>query len=429
MLYLTLLTVSLLLASPSQGLSLGESILTALGNRSEITSSEMNLRTAELTELNSDLWFLPSISARGNISAAGDEGPAPDVYTSSAALSGQMPIFSLQGIAGSRSSSTQTEISRTTLSAVEMDVIKDTVLSYLEVLYTIDALETAEMKLEIQEDAFQVAGFNYEAGTISRYDYLQSHVSLENSRPEYRVALVNYGNAVNALSIAMGIDPDSIPHLNGSLNQRLPFDLPSSLDQARLLMEKNSTELRLSELSVESAENMSFVADAGFAPTVSATANLGWSGQDDAFGDIDTDGWVENWSVGLEISIPLFTGFDNIASSRSARYSELSSLASHDAAEDLLEQQLNEAWSGYLLALDNLSGADALIEEAEEALSIANVSYDGGSITALNLDNSIVALMQARDTRSLALLNLRVYQTTIARLTGTLNIDEEKIQS
>ena len=424
MLYSTAIAISLLLADPSQGINLEEAIITALENRSEITSSEMNLRTAELTELDSDLWFLPSISVMGNIGAAGDESPSPDVYSSGVALSGQMQIFSLQGIAGSRISSTETEISKTALSAAEMDIIKDTAISYLDVLYSIYVLETSEMQLEIQEEAFRTAGLNYRAGTISRYDYLQSHVTLENSRPEYRAALFDYENAVNALSVAMGIDPDFIPHLNGSLEQSLPFNLPSSLVQARLLMEMNSTELRLSELSVESAENMSFMANAVFAPTVSATANLGWSGQDEDFGGIDTERWVENWSVGLEVSIPLFTGLDNIISSRSAGYSEVSVIASHNAVVDLLEQQLNEAWNGCLLAMDNLSGADVLIEEAEEALSIAYVSYDGGSITALNLDNSVVALMQARDTRSRALLNLRIYQTTIARLTGTLSINE-----
>jgi outer membrane protein len=413
------LAILVALASAPEGLTLEEAIGEALGNRSEIVSAEMALRSARLTELSSDLWFMPSISASGNIAASENVESTSHLYSSGVILDGAAALFSLQGVASSRSASTATELSRLSLSTTEMDVIREVTLAYLGVLHAQETLETMRLKLEVQEETYRTASLNYEAGTISRYSYLQSHVILENSRPEYNAAEYSLEEAYEALAVALGVDRASIGTLSGSLEEGIPFSVPETLEEASELLDKWSPDLLLSSLSVQSAQNAIFYAYAAFAPTLSATASWGLSGLDDEFGEVDTGDWDESWNVGLRITVPIMTGLSSYTSSRSARYDELAAESSREADRAGLHQQLNQAWNDYELAMANLSGANALVEEAEEALQIAMTSYESGSITSLDLDNSTVALMQARNTRSGALYSLRSGEAIISRLIGS----------
>lgn len=421
MLQSAVLTISLVISASPEGLTLGEAIDAALGNRSEIVSSDMNLRSARLAELSSDLWFLPTVSAAGYLYASEDAGSPSDIYTSGVSLDGDMSLFSLSGMAVSRRASTATELSRASLTIAELDVIQDVTMAYLGVLYAQETLETMRLKLEVQEEAYRMADLNYGAGTISRYTYLQSHVTFENSRPEYNAAEYALGEAYETLAVAMGVDRGSVGGLSGSLEEEIPFGIPETLERASEILDEGSPDLQLSSLSVQSARDGVFSADAAFAPTLSATASWVWSGLDEEFGSVETENWDESWNVGIRVTMPIMTGLSTFTYSTSARCDELAAESSHEANRILLHQQLNQAWNDYSLAMDNLSGANALVEEAEEALQIAMTSYESGSITSLDLDNSTVALMQARNTRSGALYSLRAGEVLIARLTGIMD--------
>ncbi|MBN2859922.1 MAG: TolC family protein [Sphaerochaetaceae bacterium] len=414
-----LLLTSILATSPaSGGLELEEAIQVALENRSEILSSQMSVSSSELNELDSDLWFLPDITANGTIAASGLPDDSGTGYSSGIGINGTLPILSFQSMAGSRMASISTDISSLQLEAEKQDVIVDVVLAYLDVLYAMEVQETQALNLQMLEESYETATLNYNSGTISRYEYLQSHVALENSRPAYTAAGYSLEDAYEKLALNMGVDHASISPLDGSMEDALPFRMPCTLGMAVELMEENSPELAIAELGIRSADAAVDMADAAFTPTLSASASMAWSGVDEQFGSIDTDKWSESWNVGISLSIPIMSGLGSITGSRSARYDRLAARASLETTGMTLQQQLNQVWNSYLLAGENLRGADALILEAEEALNIAMISYESGSITRLELDNSTLALMQARNSRSKALLDLRSAEITIVRITG-----------
>jgi outer membrane protein len=126
--------------------------------------------------------------------------------------------------------------------------------------------------------------------------------------------------------------------------------------------------------------------------------------------------WLNNWTVGVGASFPLFTGgrlrgAEMVARASveesKARLDQTRELAALDAAQTLAQLQQAEA------ALAASAGTD---EQATRAFAIANVRFREGLSTQIELSESRLNLDQARINRVLAARNLQVARMRLALL-------------
>jgi outer membrane protein len=122
----------------------------------------------------------------------------------------------------------------------------------------------------------------------------------------------------------------------------------------------------------------------------------------------DRDDWRTNWTVGVFLTVPLFTGFRTVANI--------------DAAEaDVAEARARLRQTERAAAVDNLSAAEQVsvaratwqqnartAAEAERAYQIAELRFQQGISSHLDLVDARIQLDQARVNRARAARDLHV---------------------
>ncbi len=150
----------------------------------------------------------------------------------------------------------------------------------------------------------------------------------------------------------------------------------------------NRPDLAAVKAIVREKEALLREAKSEFFPEISATAQLlrWWVRPDDQSSDYFT-----NYLVGLQLTVPIFQGFTLINSVREAD----ADLESARAALRLQEQiVINEVWEAYFnfrTAVQSLDAADNLLESAEESYEASLARYRTGV-------GDIVELLQAQTT-------------------------------
>ncbi len=402
-------------------LTLEQAVSSACENRVEIEQAELSLNSAEASLLRSTLWFTPSINASAGMNGVDTEYPENENYSSSIGLNASMNIFSLQSIGGRRTSSVAVDLAEETARTGRAAVIFDAASAWYSLLQAQTALELAELNLETQEDAFKLIEAKFDAGMISRYEYLAGHVSLENTRPAYTAALADLENAQGYLSLSTGIEFSGDITIEGSLADPLPVFIPETPEELGDTAASNSSETRMARLSLQSAETQTFTAWAGYAPTVNLNGSVTWGNSAGDLSDLGDQDLTRTTSAGVSVNLPVFSSFANETAVKTARYSELTAELELERIEDEVSQSALEVWNSYGSASQRLTGANALVLEAQEALEIAEITYQAGSITRLDLEQSILGLMSARESRSEAQFSMRMAELNIAMLTGEIH--------
>jgi|GEM_PF-2896424 len=402
-------------------LTLEQAVSAACENRAEMMQAELSVSSAEASLLRSTLWFTPTVSASAGINSVETEFPEAESFSSSIGLNANISLFNLQSIGGRRASAVALDIAEESAKASRAAVIFSAASAWYSLLQVQTALELAEMNLSIQEEAFRLVEAKYNAGMVSRYEYLAGHVSLENTRPAYTIAVSSLENALGYMSLATGLQIGKTTEIYGSLADMLPVSIPGSPEELGETVVQNSTEALMARLSLESAEAQSFIARAGYAPTFNLNGSVSWGNSAAEFSELGDNDLTHSSSAGVSISLPIFTSFSNETAMKTARYAELTAEFELGRVEDEVRQRALEAWNSYQSASQRLTGASALVLEAQEALSIAEITYEAGSITRLDLEQSILGLMSARESRSEAQLAMRMAELSIAMLSGEIH--------
>lgn len=402
-------------------LTLEKAVSSACENRAEMAQAELSVRSAEASLLRSTLWFTPAVSASIGMNAVRTEVPEAESYGSSIGLNVNMSLFNLQSIGSRRVSAVSADIAVESARTTKAGVIFDAASSWYSLLQSEKAYELAELNLSTQEEAFRLIEAKYNSGTVSRYEYLAGHVSLENTRPAYTAAAADLDNSFGNLSLATGIQNCRETSIEGTLADVLPVTIPSSPEELGETAVENSTDALMARLALESAEAGTFTARAGYAPQVNLNGSVSWGNSSAELSDLGENDLTRTTNAGVSVSLPIFSSFANETAVKTARYSELSAQYELERVEDEVRQSALEAWNNHLSATRLLTGANALVLEAQEALDIAEITYQAGSITRLDLEQSILGLISAEESRSEAQLAMRMAELNIAMLTGEIH--------
>ncbi|PNU10597.1 TolC family protein, partial [Pseudomonas aeruginosa] len=151
-------------------------------------------------------------------------------------------------------------------------------------------------------------------------------------------------------------------------------------------------------------------------PSLALSANLARSHSDQAMA-FNGDTRERDRSIGLQLNIPLFEGFEHTYQVRNA-------LARREASEAELadtEQQVSlEVWSNYQsLSVEtrSLARTRELVEQSRQSLEVVQGRYRSGVGSMIELLNALTAYASAEDQHIRALGN---WQTSRLRLAASL---------
>lgn len=228
----------------------------------------------------------------------------------------------------------------------------------------------------------------YDHGLVSEFQLLQAEVRYKDVVPQTTEAERNYQISLLSLKNLAGIPTDEDLILDGSLDDypQMPqlMNLESILDRRpdynALVWEEK---LRRTGVKAEKAN---------YLPTLTGSLIYAFSAQSDEWDFANDNNTV---MVGLNLSIPIFTGGATRARVQQAQIELDKTRITIDRTRDDIEKEISSIRLVLEEANRRILSAQATLNAAEKAFSIASATAQSGLTTQLELKDSRVMLDQA----------------------------------
>ena len=258
----------------------------------------------------------------------------------------------------------------------------------------------------------------FEAGTVPRFNVLRAEVELANAQPKLIRAKNDYRIAKNNLANLLGLDLprnlwEDVPlQLSGRLEaEPYEIDLPAAIARALEKRPELGALRRAANLRLEEVNR----ARAGFWPSAQVFAGYG-SRNSQFSSDLSRD--VSGWNAGVQVSWDIFDGF--LTKGKMQQTQALHNRAKFDVEDSMrrIELEVRTAHSQFIEAKEVLESQKKVVEQADEALRLANARAEAGTGTQLDVLSAQTALTEARSTQVQALHDYAVARARLERATG-----------
>lgn len=274
---------------------------------------------------------------------------------------------------------------------------------YLEAAGAELLLESANAALEAAEENVRLVEERAEEGTVTEADVLQARAALEDARAQSINAEQGVADARGRLGLALGWPADVVP-VPTSAATTLSSDAPTgSTPSAR-------TDLAASEARVEAASATVSRARRARLPRLEGFAKVE-AHTDEAFA-----AHGDSWTVGMRVSVPLFTGFELGARKEAAQAELTAATLEHDRLVDEARTTLSETRRGAESRRRAALAAEASAEAAEEAARLLRMRYDEGLATTAELLAAEAAAIRFTNAAVQARLDHRITQARLLLL-------------
>ncbi|ASQ90727.1 transporter [Prosthecochloris sp. GSB1] len=342
----------------------------------------------------------------GNLTAL--EISADNAMTASLSLS--QKLFDYRAIAGIRASSIVREISAEAYREARSNVIGDIKTAYYNVLIADEQVTILEQSIKRWEKALQDSRALFSQGVAADIDTLRAFLSVENIRPDLIQARSRAAVARTEFKNIVGLDPLESVRLTDSLVYR-PGDEPDDFSLAYEEAVASRPDVRQLELRVEAeGENVSAARAEGY-PSFTAVGQLQTQTQfDDGTRLGDTD-WPVSSSVGVQVSMPLFTGFGVSSRVEQAKIGRMQTVTRLDELKADIRAEIQTRLFRLLESRSRIEVQQRTTRTAERSYEITLLRFREGIGSQLELADAELQLNKARTNYLQA-----VYDYLVARI-------------
>jgi outer membrane protein len=299
--------------------------------------------------------------------------------------------------------------------------VSNTVLSVQKAFYNV---LLSKAVLNITQSSFDNALQNlndtkalYKEGMVSEFDFLQAEVQVENIRPNVLQMENILKTSKNNFKIVVGIDQNDSIDVTGEFVYK-PYDLTNEDEFINEALNSNF-EIKTLDLKKQVDEAFIDLDVAGYWPTLAAFGQYSYAGA--------SDNWnfttFSSATIGLSFTMNLWQG------NRTKHAVEQSTLTFKQTEEQLNKlkdytklnvkakiQELNRVQS--LIEVQNKT-----VDVAQRAYDIATVRYKEGAGSQIELQNTDLALKQARLNRIQSMYSYLVTKFELDQILGRTSPD------
>jgi outer membrane protein len=299
---------------------------------------------------------------------------------------------------------------------VRQDIILSVYLGFYGLTSALEAKEVADQNLDRSRDHLRLTHLRKEAGAVPKADVLRAQVEVSNAQ----LALIRAENLIRQargnLNLSMGRPvekPLEVAASSSPLIRPEQMDLTLSLEQAA----QSRPEFKAALKKLDVAQSRIQAAQSAYGPRLRAEGSYGWRDSDFLPQD-------EDWSVGIILEWPLFTGF-----ARKHRLAQAKADLSKEEAEaerlkQAVRQEVWNAFSRVTEAYQTLETSQLLVQDALESQRLSRERYEAGAGTITELLDSQTALARAQATQVESGWDYRIALAQFKRATGRLGTDE-----
>ena len=361
--------------------------------------------------------YLPTLSASGGVSnnqsKSGSQEPV-NTLSQTASLSANYLLYDFGGRSATLENAKQLLIAaNATRDATLQSNFLGAVQAYYALLSaraSVNSFKADELKAQ---ESLAAAQARYQAGVATPVDRLQAQTTLSQAKLNRIRGEGDASNAQGTLATIMGFDA-SQPYTLQGVTEATP-DPVIEQDIGKLIAEARHKrpDLAAADSQIKAAEAQLQAANASGRPTISVGAMAGVSNPD-----------MRNNSLGVTLSVPLFSGFKTNYQARAAEAQIEVKVAERDRLANQIALDVWKAYQGMLTNSQALRSADDLVAAAEQSEKMILGRYKAGVGNILDTLSAQSALANARQQRVAALYNFLLSRFALTQAIGQLDLTQ-----
>jgi outer membrane protein len=434
--------IAVLLASafslPAQAADLIQVYQQALANDATYASARASLTAGQESIAQGRAGLLPtvgitgaygrnkSMQSSGNAVAVDPNNPS-QVITSFGGtttnnqytISLQQPLFRWDRWETYQQSKLQQSIAEAQFAQAQQDLITRVAQAYFDVLAAQDTLDSTRAQKEATTEQLASAKRNFEVGTQTITDTHEAQAAYDLVVSQEIAAVNDLENKKTALQAIIGAPPSALATLRTGVTLAAPQ--PGNVDQWVSAAENQNYAVSMAELNLESAKRDISRNRAGHYPTLDLVAS---STHSNTTGPSYLAGTSSNKGVGVQYSIPLFSGFAVTSRVRQ-------SIALEDKARNDLEANRRNAaltarqsFLGVNSGLAQVKALEAAEVSSNSALQSNKLGYQVGVRINIDVLNAQRQLYQTRTDLARARYNTILAGLKLKAAAGSLREDD-----
>lgn len=308
----------------------------------------------------------------------------------------------------------QFQLDYLSLLAVSQKLIYDVKSAYYELLRAQAQEEVAQAAVEVAKERLKDANARYSAGTAPKFDVMRAEVDVANLSQQLIRARSRVAMARAALNRVLGMDvnaPTEVASVDVAVDQIKP-----DLDFDRQIKEAYAKrpEIRSGETLLDLARKNVKLKRTDILPSLAATANYNYTFRVAGFSRSN-----ESWTALLNLNVPIWDGGVTKSRVDQANADLQKSRESLESIKLSVALDVKNAILALRDGLERIATAEKNVQLAEEALRLANVRYNAGVSTMVELSDAELALTQARTEYVNARYDCAVALAALERATGS----------
>lgn len=301
---------------------------------------------------------------------------------------------------------------QTTIDSTLLDVRT----KFYSVILAREKIRVEEENVKLYQRQLDDTKNQFESGTVSNFEVLRAKVFLANALPDLITARNGYRIAIEQLRQSIGAPGMAVfPEVVGDLSiVRATFDPDAAIEAAH---EHRPEIARLSKLQSADEENVK-TARAAYYPNLQAFGGYEWDGFSYVSSLPGVPTTSNGWLFGLQSTWSIFDGRATDGRVRQAK-SLLEQARLTKATEELeIDVEVRQTLSSLQSAGELVTASQQTIEQAAEALRLADAKFHAGSATQLDVLTSQVSLTQAKTDQLSANYNYLVAVANVRKAIG-----------
>ena len=412
-----------LLTMNAQALDLMEALNAAQAYDSQFMSARATREASAEKLPQGRSGLLPSVALTGSISKNDSEITSANPLFARTGISRpqnlqiqlKQPIFNMASFDLFSQGKLQTAIGDVQFEQAKMDLLLRVSQAYFDVLAAQDAISFIQAQKSAITEQLASAKRNFEVGTATITDTHEAQARYDLTLAQEIAATNDLEVKRNALAVVIGKTPSELNQLSPGIKLSTPE--PANVDKWVENAATGNVGVVAQKLAVDIAKLEISRNRAGHFPSLDAIASRSESKGSSPF---DPSGTSNINSVGLQLTIPLFSGFAVTSKVREAIALENKASADLDTAKRNASQAARTAYLGVQSGLSQVKALEAAEVSSNSALESNKLGYEVGVRINIDVLNAQQQLYSTRRDLAKARYDTLINSLKLKAATGSL---------
>jgi protease secretion system outer membrane protein len=355
-----------------------------------------------------------------DVPGVGTSSPQKNDYPSTSfSIQFRQPLFNLDGLARYRQGIAQSSGSAALLTARGQELILRVVSLYVAANYEEYQLAAAVAQRDADVEMSKLSQRRFASGEGTRPEMIESQVKASLAEAQLLQARDRLEVSRDALAHVVGKKIGGLVGLSREFPVR-PI-LPAGFDELRTMVIENNSEIVAQRHAVEVSLEEINKSRAGHAPRLDATASVS-KGLSETITTLNQK--VDTQSIGLQLTIPLYSGGSVSALSRQAIANHEKVKADLDAKINQILIDLRKQYSLVISSAPLLSALDDAVVSAQLQIDAMRAGVRAGANTPVDMLNALRQMSTTQRDLALARFSYLVAYLRLRQAAGTLSVTD-----